>query len=149
MPRYRARLTAPDGQQQSTFFHAESLDAARGVLSTQGHDAAAVAELLEVPELPPHGSPPKGDATGGLIPYKNMHALLAYYLGLFSLLPLIGLALAIPAVILGVIGLRNVKREPEVKGTVHAWIGIVMGGLFTLIWGAAVVLMFVAVINGF
>ncbi len=75
------------------------------------------------------------EAVAGLIPYKNPPALIAYYLGLFSLLPCFPLGIA--AFILGIIGLRNVKRNPEVHGTVHAWIGIVMGflcgGLWTLV----------------
>jgi hypothetical protein len=88
--------------------------------------------------LPPQ--PTEGDATGGVIPYKNVPALLAYYFGLFSLLPCVGLLLAVPALILGIIGLSKRKKNPAIKGSVHAWIGIVMGGLFTLIWGAVLVL---------
>ncbi len=79
-----------------------------------------------------------GDSTGGVIPYKNPAALSAYYLGLFSIFPLIGLLLAVPAFVLGVIGLRARKRNPAVKGSVHAWIGIVLGFIFTLVWGACV-----------
>ena len=82
-------------------------------------------------------APSEGDATGGVIPYKNVPALLAYYLGLFSLFPCLGLFLAIPALILGIMGLRKRKQNPAVKGSIHAWIGIVMGGIFTLVWGAA------------
>ncbi len=78
----------------------------------------------------------EGDSTGGVIPYKNPSALIAYYLGLFSLLPLIGLFLGIPAFILGIKGLKDRKKNPAIKGSVHAWIGIVMGGLMTLVWGA-------------
>lgn len=74
------------------------------------------------------------DATGGLIPYKNPKALLSYYLGLFSLLPLVGLVLGITAVILGTKGLKVAKEFPEVRGQVHAWIGIVMGTVGTLLW---------------
>ena len=91
---------------------------------------------------PQHGHG-EGDATGGVIPYKNLPALLAYYLGLASLLPCVGLLFAIPALILGILGLRKRAQNPAVKGSVHAWIGIVMGGLFTLIWGAAIILMFI------
>jgi hypothetical protein len=76
--------------------------------------------------------PEEGDATGGIIPYKNGPALAAYYLGIFSLLPCIGLVLAIPAFILGIMGLKKRKENPAVKGSVHAWIGIIMGGIFTL-----------------
>ncbi len=90
---------------------------------------------------------PEGDATGGLIPYKNPCALIAYYLGLFSLFPVIGLLLAIPAFVLGILGLRARNRNPAVRGSVHAWIGIVMGFFMTLIWGFAVVGIVVALIG--
>lgn len=77
----------------------------------------------------------QGDNTGGMIPYKNPHALIAYYLGIFSLFPVVGLILAIPAFVLGIMGLQARKRNPVIKGSVHAWIGIVMGGFMTLLWG--------------
>ena len=49
----------------------------------------------------PAGHPvEQGDATGGIIPYKNGPALMAYYLGIFSLIPCLGLVLAIPAFVL-------------------------------------------------
>ncbi len=86
------------------------------------------------------------DSTGGIIPYKNPHALIAYYLGLFSLLPCVGIALAIPALILGVIGLRNRNRNPQIRGSVHAWIGIVMGSLMTLLWGTVLILALVGTV---
>ncbi|MEO1235946.1 MAG: DUF4190 domain-containing protein [Planctomycetota bacterium] len=88
--------------------------------------------------------PPKGDATGGLIPYKNIPALLAYYFGLFSLFPVLGFLLAVPALVLGIVGLRQRRLQPEIKGAVHAWIGIVMGALMTLIWGVVIGLFLVA-----
>ncbi len=80
----------------------------------------------------------EGDATGGLIPYKNPQALIAYYLGLFSLFPILGFFLAVPAVILGIRGLSARRRNPVIKGSVHAWIGIIMGGMFTFLWGLAI-----------
>ena len=49
----------------------------------------------------------------------------------------LGIFFAMPALVLGIMGLRKRAKNPEVKGSVHAWIGIVLGGLFTLIWGAA------------
>ncbi len=91
-------------------------------------------------------APTEGDATGGIIPYKNLPALFAYYLGLFSLLPCLGLFLAIPALVLGIMGLKKRKQNPAVKGSVHAWIGIVMGGIFTLVWGAAWIVMIIRMI---
>jgi hypothetical protein len=99
-----------------------------------------------VPAVPSSSS--DGDATGGIIPYKNMPALIAYYLGLFSLFPCLGLFLAIPAFVLGIMGLRKRKENPAVKGSVHAWIGIVMGGIFTLVWGAVWIMGIVGMIAG-
>lgn len=72
------------------------------------------------------------DEFGSLIPYRNAHALWAYYLGLFSLIPCFGFFLSIPAVILGVMGLRRAKINPQIKGKVHAIVGIVFGGLCLL-----------------
>lgn len=96
----------------------------------------------------PVGPQGEGDATGGVIPYKNPPALIAYYLGLFSLFPCIGLFLAIPALILGIIGLKKRAANPAIKGSAHAWIGIVMGGLMTLVWGAAWILGIITMIAG-
>ena len=84
------------------------------------------------PQYPqyPHG---QGDATGGVIPYKNPYALIAYYLGICSLLfCVIPLPLGIVPVVLGIIGLRKRAENPVIKGSVHAWIGIVLGGLSTI-----------------
>lgn len=74
-----------------------------------------------------------GDGTGGLIPYKNPKALLAYYLGILSMLPLLGFPFGIASIVLGILGLKARKANPIVKGSVHAWIGIVLGASFMLI----------------
>ena len=76
----------------------------------------------------------EGDKTGGLIPYKNPPALIAYYLGLLSFLPVLGLFLGVTAVILGRKGLRRARENPAIKGVVHAWIGIGCGGIFAVVW---------------
>jgi hypothetical protein len=89
---------------------------------------------------------PQGDSTGGLIPYKNPSALIAYYCGLFSLFPLLGLFLGIAGLVLGIKGLKYRNQHPEVRGSVHAWIGIIMGGLMTVIWGLAIVGIIIAII---
>jgi hypothetical protein len=95
----------------------------------------------------PQGAPidpnMKGDGTGGLIPYKNPKALIAYYLGILSGLPLIGLPLGIAAFVLGIMGLRDRAKNPIIKGSVHAGIGIGCGGFFALLWGSAVILFIV------
>ena len=66
-------------------------------------------------------------ATGGIIPYRNPCALIAYYLGIVGLIPAIGLVLSVPAVILGIIGLVVRGKNPAVRGKAHAWTGIVLG----------------------
>lgn len=98
-------------------------------------------------DAPPPGSespPPSGkqaetgDATGGVIPYKNVPALIAYYCGVFSLIALIPCFFPLPiaAFVLGLYGLKRAKAEPAVRGQVHAWIGIVAGAIFGL-WSIA------------
>lgn len=81
----------------------------------------------------------EGDSTGGLIPYKNPSALIAYYFAVFSLIPFLGLLGGIPAVILGIMGVRYRAKNPAAKGLAHAWVGIVLGGLTTLLWGGIIV----------
>lgn len=90
----------------------------------------------------------EGDATGGLIPYKNPKALIAYYLGIVSGFPLLGLPFGIAAFVLGILGLRDRKRNPAIKGAAHAWIGIGCGGIFTLFWSLVVVGLILTAVYG-
>lgn len=80
----------------------------------------------------------QSDNTGGLIPYKNPPALTAYYLAVASLIPCIGILTGIPALILGIKGLKRANREPWIKGKAHAWIGIILGGGMALVWTLAI-----------
>lgn len=80
----------------------------------------------------------QGDATGGIIPYKNPPALTAYYCGIFSLVPFLGIFVGIPALILGIVGLKKKKANPAISGTAHAWVGIILGSLTTLLWGGLI-----------
>ena len=81
-----------------------------------------------------------------VIPYNNKPALIAYYLGVFCIAcpPL----LCLPAMILGMKGLKNVKANPEVKGTAHAWIGIISGTVFLLLSIAVFVLIVMGMSRG-
>lgn len=91
-----------------------------------------------------HGAP-QPEQTGGvtgvesIIPYKNANALTAYYLGVFSIIPCVGILLAIPAVVLGILGLIHAKKRPDSKGKIHAWVGIIIGG-FVIIAYAGLIL---------
>jgi hypothetical protein len=80
---------------------------------------------------PPAPAPASAQGEGGVstvIPYKNVPALIAYYVGVFCIIcpPL----LCFPAIILGVIGLRRVKENPEVKETPMPGSGFCPGHFF-------------------
>ena len=110
---------------------------------------------LGIAACPACGQPmPKGTTSSGeeviatVVPFRNMPALIGYYLAVFSLLPCIGLPLGIAAVICGVLGLRKQREQPTAKGSVHAWVGILLGGLAALVWGALLVLMGFGILSG-
>lgn len=46
------------------------------------------------------------------------------------MIPFFGIFFGIAAFVLGLKGLQFAKKHPESKGKVHAWIGIIAGGLF-------------------
>ena len=92
-------------------------------------------------------TPPKGDGgMSSVIPYKNVPALTGYYLAVFSglglLCPPAGFLLALPALVLGIIGLKKAKANPEAKGKVHAWIGIIGGAFFSIVFILMIVLLY-------
>ena len=89
----------------------------------------------------------EGDKTGGVIPYKNPKALIAYYLGILGGLPLIGLPIGVVAFVLGVMGLRDRKQNPVIRGAFHAWVGIGCGGFFVVFWCLLIGLVVVAVVS--
>ena len=104
--------------------------------------------LSAFPELAALSAPPVcGTATVAasdnpmsvVVPYKNPKALIAYYCAIFSLIPCLGLPLGITAFILGLLGLKAANAHPGAHGKVHAWIGIILGGLCALGNLAAVV----------
>jgi hypothetical protein len=101
----------------------------------------AVPSLAAIVSAPPTVAgprPPRGDATGGLIPYQNPPALVGYYLSIASLLPILGTLLGPAAMVLGVMGLKRRRRTPEVRGSAHAWIAIVLGAVGLLISGGCI-----------
>jgi hypothetical protein len=94
--------------------------------------AAPLAPPVTVPDLQRRGEPLRT-----IIPYTNPKALSAYYCGIFALIPGVGALLGLFALVLGIIGLRTVRRNPQAKGTGHAVAGIVLGVVTLLVnWGA-------------
>jgi hypothetical protein len=79
------------------------------------------------------------------IPSKNGPALVAYYLGLFSIFPLFGLILGAMAVNFGRKGLAATKLTPGLAGATHAKVGIGCGAIGFL-FNLALVLLFGALL---
>lgn len=80
-----------------------------------------------------------------IIPYKNVAALVGYYTSIGALIPVVGLIAGPVAVWLGVKGLKAVKADPRVHGTVHSWVAIVLGGLASFAyWGIALLVVIAA-----
>ncbi len=84
------------------------------------------------------------ETMASIIPFRNPPALIGYYLGVFSLIPFLGLLCAIPAIVLGILGLKRRKADPRVKGLAHALVALILGSLFTLVWGGAIVALIVS-----
>jgi hypothetical protein len=98
------------------------------------------------PAVPPvNQTPPAAPDNVGefFVPYKNGYAIAAYYLGIFSFIPGIGILLGIPALVLGLKGRRLALQHPQARGKIHAWVGIIMGSLFGV--GQLLLLLFVIV----
>jgi hypothetical protein len=91
---------------------------------------------------PPMPSP--DDFVGRMIPTGNKPSLVAYYASIGSLIPLLGIVPGVIAIVFGVKGVRLVRRHPEVRGGIHAWFGLILGGVFTLVWIAALLFILVS-----
>ncbi len=79
------------------------------------------------------GTAAAGSPVTAVIPVKNAAALSAYYCAIFSLIPCLGLLLGPAGFYFGRKGLKAAQADPRIKGTVHARIGIWLGGLCGLV----------------
>ncbi len=112
----------------------------------QGSDGAPPIRASDMPDLravysaPPSvagplASPAGTGADGGLsyiIPFRNGWALAAYYVGIFSLIPIFGIILGPLAIIFGCLGLRHASRHANAHGRVHAIVGVILGSLVVI-----------------
>jgi hypothetical protein len=80
----------------------------------------------------PHFVTSADPSLGGLIPYKNVPALWAYYVAIFALIPCLGIPLGVVAIVLGIQGLKHAQLRPTDKGAAHAWTGIILGAICAL-----------------
>lgn len=89
------------------------------------------------PDPRPATAPPPlpagpADPIARIVPTRNPPALIGYYLGVFSLVPLFGVPLAFAAIVCGVSGIRRADRVPGTPGRTHAWVAIVLGSVCLL-----------------
>ncbi len=113
------------------------------LVASESGDARSVRDVPElaavIPATPPTAPVPTTSVgpvpstfaqdapLSGLIPYRNPAALVGYYFGVFSLIPILGTLLAVPAIILGIVGLVKRHHEPRRRGLAHAWLAIILG----------------------
>lgn len=67
------------------------------------------------------------DAFQKMIPTKNVPSLISYYLGIFGLIPFLGLPFAIGAVVLGHIAMKQFRANPTPGAKGHAMTGLILG----------------------
>lgn len=145
-------MSLPDGRQ----FEGASIDEivawardgrvpADAVITEQGR-APIVASRHPALAAIATGNAGESEAVAAIIPYRNAPALIGYYISVGSLIPFVGLLAGPVAIALGIVGFRKVRREPRVRGTAHAVVAIVLGGLTSLLNWGVVVLMIVSII---
>ena len=86
---------------------------------------------VAVPRYVPTASSDDDPAIRMLVPVgRTGTSIAAGYLGLFSLIPFVGVL----ALILGIIAIVDINKHPEKHGLGRAWFGAIMGGLSTLFY---------------
>ena len=99
------------------------------------------------PDMPPplpgeRPAPQQDELLRKVIPYKNPYALTAYYLAVFSLIPVLGIPLGLVALVLGIVGIVYASNHTEAHGLAHAWVGILLGGGCAVLWTVVALILF-------
>jgi len=116
--------------------------ASDGQVTLAAYHPALAAGFSAPPMMQPASAQPAEEFLGALIPYRNGSALTGYYLGVFSVIPVLGLLLGPAALVLGIRGFKVYKREPHRQGAAHAVIAIVAGSFTSLgNWGLVVLIL--------
>ena len=85
------------------------------------------------PQELPRPTPQIHSTSSAMIPTDNPQALWSYYIGIFAIVPVLGVVMGPTALIMGIKGLNVFRENPAVRGKTHAWIGIGCGILWTVV----------------
>ena len=98
--------------------------------------------------IPDDGSPPvvaqafaplqghlqtQDEAMATIIPWRNKCALIGYYVGIFGLIPVLGVPLGLAAIVLGLLGIAHWKKNHRSHGLAHSIVALICGLLSLLI----------------
>ena len=64
----------------------------------------------------------------------SVMSLIAGYMGLFALFPLVGIVPAIIGILLGWGGLKEIERKPNLSGAGRSWFAIISGVICLIAW---------------
>jgi len=81
-----------------------------------------------------------------IIPTRNPTSIAGYYLGVFSLISVLGLILTIPAFICSIIAMQKATANPDVAGMGRAITRLVLGVVQSII---LIALLFLSLLKGF
>lgn len=84
----------------------------------------------------------QNDVIQALIPTQNKPALIAYYCGVFGLIPILGMPFTIAAIIMGLRGLAQYKQHPTPGAKVHGMIGLWLGVVQAVVFVAFIVFLY-------
>lgn len=97
----------------------------------------------------PHPPPPPGYPAYGTVQQSNGKATTAMVLGILSIvffwLTFLDLGLAIPAIVLGAIGVRDAKRYPPRGGRAKALAGLICGSIGAVLIIITLIVVFVRI----
>ncbi len=84
-------------------------------------------ETVQNESQDPQPAKPARDLDQIILPTKNKPALIGYYLGIFGLIPFLGIPFAVAAIFVSKKGLDQYKVNPTPGAKSHAMTGFVLG----------------------
>ncbi len=100
----------------------------------------------------PYTRPTQRRGGSAWIPSDNPLAVAAYYAAILGLIPMLmipgsGILIGPATLAMGILGLIKYRRDPAIRGRTHSWVGIIMGGLVTLLHVGVGVALLIAYLN--